>query len=304
MLVRLQRLDDAFVIHFGTEQPRINAYTLATTLSNLADAAKAANAAINPGYEIEIVVEALASGSFRTQIRAFYRRSGNLFSGDSAKQIVLNVIASVIFQYSLATDGNVVVTVDPAEVVIEQGDTRVVVPREVHDAAQAAERSPQFRKSVSEAMRGLEDDAEIKSLGFSYRLTDREPLLMIPRERFAILPRHFGEEEQEARDLIEVTDVQILRAILERSKRRWEFVWHGVRIAAPVTDDRFYDDFIAHRVTIAPGDMLRVRLRVKQRRHKEARMFINESYEVVKVISHLPQPTQGRFDSTDGHSRR
>ena len=62
--------EDSFVIHFGTELPRVNAYTLATTLVNRADAA---NAAIYPGYDIEVVVEALGSGSFRTTVRAVHR---------------------------------------------------------------------------------------------------------------------------------------------------------------------------------------------------------------------------------------
>lgn len=295
--IEIQRSDSAFVIHFGTELPRINAYTLATTLSNLADAAKAANATINPGYEIEIVVEALAGGSFKAQVRALYKGATNLFSAQAAQAVVLNVIAAFIFQHTLAPDAQVTVNVNTSEVVIEQGDTRVVVPREVHDAAQVAERSPQFRKGLAQAMRALEEDPEIQSLGFSYRLTDPVPVVQIQRDQFAVLPRYLSEEEQDARELVEVTDLQILRAILERSKRRWEFVWSGVRIAAPVTDDKFYDDFFAHKVTIAPGDMLRVKLRVRQRRHKDAHIFINEGYEVVEVLSHLPQPKQQRLGS-------
>src|SRR5258708_38441930 len=62
--------EDSFVIHFGTELPRVNAYTLPTTPVNRADAA---NAAIYPGYDIEVVVAALGSGSFRTTVRAVHQ---------------------------------------------------------------------------------------------------------------------------------------------------------------------------------------------------------------------------------------
>lgn len=293
--VRIQRLDDVFVIYFGTATPRINAYTLATTLTNLADAAKAANAAINPGYEIEIVVEALAGGSFKAQIRALYKQVGNLFSEQAVNAVILSVLANFIYQHTLAPDAQVTVNVGASEVVIEQGDTRVVVPREVHDATQAAEKSPAFRAGVARAMQALERDSTVETFGFSYDMADTTPPIEIRRPQFALLPRMLGEDDPNTRDIIEVTDVQILRAILERSKRRWEFVWNGIRIAAPVTDQVFYDDFFAHKVKIAPGDMLRVRLRIRQKRHKEAPLFINESYEVITVLSHMPEPEQQRL---------
>lgn len=53
------KFESSIVLHFDTEDTRINAYTFASTLVALADAAKAANASVNPGCEIEVVVEAL-----------------------------------------------------------------------------------------------------------------------------------------------------------------------------------------------------------------------------------------------------
>lgn len=88
--IELGQFEDAFVIHFGTPTTRINAYTLATTLTNLADAAKAANSTINPGYEIEVLVETLGGGSFRAKVRTIYRGAGNLFSPQDLKTIVLS----------------------------------------------------------------------------------------------------------------------------------------------------------------------------------------------------------------------
>ncbi len=60
-------------------------------------------------------------------------------------------------------------------------------------------------------------------------------------------------------------------------------------ISAPVADKRFYDEFFAHRITIAPGDALRVRLKIFQRRDPDIGVFMNESYEVLEVLEHLPK---------------
>lgn len=103
-------------------------------------------------------------------------------------------------------------------------------------------------------------------------------------------------DSEDSRCLMEITDIEILRAILERSRRRWEFVWSGNRISAPVLDDLFYDRFFAHEITIAPGDRLRVRLKVKQHRLPDVGIFVNQSFEVVEVLEHIPRPRQSRLD--------
>lgn len=292
--------EDSIVIYFGTTRPRINAYTLASALINIADAAKAANATINPGYEIEVVVEGLTGGSFKAKVRAVYRGASNLFSKENCRAIVLGVIATFVYQNTLAPNTEVVVNVGADEVVITQGDTRIVVPREVHEATSEAAKSPRFRAGVSGALRAVEADDDVQSIGFSKDLEEPEPLIRVPRKLFALLPDTLEGGELGDRELIEITDVEILRAILERSRRRWEFVWNGMRIPAPVTDSAFYDRFFAHDITIAPGDRLRVRLKVRQRRAPDTGIYINERYEVVEVLEHVPRARQTRLPRSSG----
>jgi hypothetical protein len=287
---------DSFVIHFGVDGQRINAYTLASTLAHIADAAKAANAAINPGFEIEVLVEALGGGSFKAKVRTEYRSSNNLFSRQALQAIVLSVIANFVYDHTLAPDVPVQVRVSTSEVIIEQGDTRIVVPRQVHDATRTLESNTSFLKGIVGAVEAIEADPTVRSFGFSRSLEDDGPPIEVPRHRFPMIQAAIEDIPAETREIVETTDVEILRAILEPSKRRWEFVWGGVRIPAPVLDKRFYDQFIAHDITIAPGDKLRVRLKIKQRRLAEAGVYVNQSYEVVEVLGHIPKPRQRPLD--------
>jgi hypothetical protein len=179
------------------------------------------------------------------------------------------------------------VQIDPKEVLIVQGDTKLVVPRDIYDGAEEAGKSSEFRKGVSQVLRAVDADPAIESLGFSSNSGQAQPLLQIPRERFNVLPALLDDKGTLERDVLEVTDVQILRAILERSKRKWEFSWNGIKISAPVSDSHFYNDFFAHKITIAPGDALRVRLRIRQRRNPDTGVFINQEYEVLEVFQHL-----------------
>lgn len=93
----------------------------------------------------------------------------------------------------------------------------------------------------------------------------------------------------------ELVDLQIVKAILERSKRKWEFMWRGIKISAPVTDEKFYIDFFAHDITIAPGDILQVTLHVYQTKDPATGIYRNTGYEVAQVHSHTPRPKQLRL---------
>lgn len=287
--VDIARYEDTLVLHFGTEGARINAYTLATALQGIADAAKAANAIINPGYEVEIVVESFAAGSFRATLRAVLREAKNLFSAEAARNVILGVVATILYEHTLAPNKDITVQVNASEVIVVSGKDRIIVPRATYDDAKVVEQSPQFRYGISQAARAVEADPTISTFGLAPSPKEQPPV-QIPRERIAALPAYFETDSSDVRVLEEITELQILRAILERSKRRWEFVWHGLRISAPVLDSTFFDDFFAHRFTIGPGDALRVRLRVRQRRTSDIHIFINESYEVVEVLEHIPRP--------------
>ena len=95
--------------------------------------------------------------------------------------------------------------------------------------------------------------------------------------------------DESKRELIEITQLEISRAVLERGKRRWEFFWRGVKIAAPILDERFSDRFFAHEITIAPGDSLEVALRIVQEKKPDSGIYVNVRYEVVEVYQHVPR---------------
>jgi hypothetical protein len=207
-----------------------------------------------------------------------------------------SIIGAFIYQHTLAPDQTVIVNTSESEVVIEQGDTKIVIPREIHDAIKVVEKSPSFRKGISDAMRAIESDPDVNSLGFTEDPGEKKPPIEIPRERFALLTTEFGKDEPGTRELVELTDLQILRAQLERSRKLWQFGWNGMRISAPVSDEKFYDEFFSRRITIAPGDVLRVKLKVKQKLDPDLGVFLNASYEVTEVIDHIPRSVQAHIE--------
>lgn len=294
-IVNIKEYQEEVVLHFGGERTKINAYTLASTLVSLADAIKEANAILNPGYEVEVLVEAFAEGSFRAKVKTTYKGLKNLFNANRLEAIAIGILTSFIYQHTLSPDDTVKVFVDETQVVIEQGDKKIIIPKNIYEAQKEVEKSEKFRRSISNTFEVIEKDNNITSFGFTKNLSDIDPDILISRERFGLLSAPF-EPVDSQREIQEIADLQIKRAILERSKRKWEFIWRGIKISAPVLDNKFYDDFFAHKITVAPGDSLEAVLKIYQSRDDDTGIYINTKYEVVEVNKHLPRQAQAEIE--------
>jgi hypothetical protein len=295
-IVDISKFEDSVVLHFETESHRINAYTLASLLVSIADAAKAANSTLNAGYEVEIIVEALAPGSFRAKITALYKHGKNLFSSQLVAGVIIGVIANYIYERTLAVQDGVTVEIHTDEVIIEKGDERIVVPRNVYEATREVEKNPKFIQAIEKTFQSVERDESIKSIGFVEKVDDPKPEVQIPRK--AIIEAHtFVIEEDGARTIFELVELQILKAILEKGNRKWEFMWRGIKISAPIKADEFYTDFFAHEITIAPGDSLDVKLLIKQKKDEDTGIYKNQAYEVVEVYKHIPRLKQMKMEA-------
>lgn len=297
--LNLTKFDDVIVLHFSTEGKRINAYTLASTLVSLADAAKAANNTINPGYDVEVVVEAIGSGSFRAQIKAIYRKHQNIFSQQIALGLVIGILGNYIYERTLAVkEVGVKVDIHTDEVIISSGDERIIVPRNVYDATRQVEKETRFTSAVARTFQAIDSDPEIEAFGLLDSLTSPAPEILVSREAIKIIAGTPA-TEPDSRITTEVVDLQIIKAILERGVRKWEFMWRGVKINAPIIAKQFFDNFDAHRITIAPGDILRAKLAIKQHRDPIIGIYSNEGYEVIEVFEHIPRLRQSEFPKPD-----
>lgn len=290
-ILDISQFENSFVIHFATEDKQINAYTLASTLVGLADAAKAANASVNPGHNIEIVVEALGEGSFRAKISAVYTAAGNLFSKQALQAVVLSIIASFIYERTLAVHQDVSIEIKTDEVIIARGDERVVIPRNVYDATRSAEANPQFVGAIGRTMESISKDEKVTGVAIVPKVDSPPPEIVISRDMLPQIAPTIRDDGNQ-RLVEEDCDLQIVKAILVRSDRRWEFRWRGVRISAPVLDQTFYDEFFAHRITIAPGDEFKARLVIRQTRDQDTGIYANVGYDVVQVYRHIPRVQQ------------
>lgn len=288
---QVHREVDRFVLYFETPRHEVNAYALASALVGLADAVREANATVNPGYRVEVVVEALAPGSFKATVKTVFTQARNLFSSAAVQAVIWGIVSTHIYEKFIKNDAPPKITVSEDLVVIKFGKDTIVVPRDVYEAKKLVEKSERFNNAIGKVFDAAASDPNVTGVGLGEDHDGGPPPLIVPREKFMIFQTDQSVNET-SREIIEVTQLEINRAILERGKRRWEFFWRGFKIAAPILDERFFDRFFAHEIMIAPGDALEVALRIVQERNPDSGIFVNVRYEIVEVYDHVPRLKQ------------
>lgn len=284
---------DSIVVHFGGESS-INVYTLTQSLAGFADTARAISSIIDPGHEIEILIEATGTGSFRTVVRRVSKRYGGLFAG-VALTIFWNVVSNVIYDKYIKQDTPTVVVVKTDEVVVKNGDQVIVVPRKVFEAAENAKRDPEVDRCIRSTFTPLQNDPRVTGFGLTTNLVAPQMPVFIPREEFPRLTRITvipSVTTETQRTNTATARFIILKAWLNQAKRKWSFEWNGVPISAPIKDAQFLDDIAQRKYLIGAGDALDVEVSFIQNYDPHLKVFVNDSnsFVITKVIAHVAKP--------------
>ena len=90
------------------------------------------------------------------------------------------------------------------------------------------------------------------------------------------------------RKILEEADLQLIKVILERGRRKWEFAWKGIKISAPVLDEDFWDKMAKGDVSIKQGDGIKAELQITQVLDPYSKAYFNESYEILEIKAYIP----------------
>ncbi|HXC12014.1 MAG TPA: hypothetical protein VNV39_04160 [Stellaceae bacterium] len=286
---------DAFVIHYGGELHQVDAYTLANSLLAICGAIQEINNEVNPGFAVEITVDALGGGSFRPHIRLSRKNLTALMKWGAEKLLVPILVA--VLAARLSTKSEPTIEVKDNVIIFETDKGRYILPKEAYRPLSGLRSNHALDERVSQAFQILENDDAITDFGIAKRLEDKNLVVHVDRAQFPALAQPPPREEPDPsrQSIISQAKVQVIRAIFEMGARKWQFSWNGVRISAPILDDNFLHRLRRRDDDIGWGDILDVDLRINQVRDPSTGIWLNESYEIVLVRGHQPAPTQPSF---------
>jgi hypothetical protein len=283
---------DRIVVHFGGDFSGIDAYTFANSLIGFADTARAVNATIDPGQEIEIILEEFGPGSFRARLRRIRRDHGGLLSR-GVEAVFWGILATLIYENVIKSDAHVRVVIQTDEVRLHHGSETIVVPRHLYEACENAKKNPAVQRGLERTFRPLNENKNVTEFGLTTRIDDPKPIVRIPRSQFELFtaPDAVTQVSPTERVRKETARLYILKAWLKHAKRKWSFEWNGVPISAPITDTDFLDRLQRREHLLGAGDALDVEITFKQFFDDELGVHVNEpdSYVVTKVIRPVPR---------------
>lgn len=285
---------DSFVVHYGGDLHQVDAYTFANSLLAICAALEEINNVVNPAFEIDIKVDAIGPGSFRPRIRLKPKTVKAVFTWGAEKLVAPLLIALVVAKVSKHEPS---IEIRDSVVVVVGDHSTVTLPREAFAPLQTLRKSPALNTQLSRTFEVLDADSAITNFGIARELDAPTLDIEVPRADFPVLATvPIVPSAVEGRKVVtSPASVVVIRAIFEKSARKWQFAWNGIRISAPITDESFFEKLRSREIRLAWGDTLEVDLRIVQVLDPETAVYLNESYEIVAVRSHLPAPTQGRL---------
>jgi hypothetical protein len=254
---------------------------LSEIINNYVDSLKAIGYRVNALESVDYYVVAYEQGSFVVRLKAVYGKT-NKFASDNVIGIILfGVLVNFIYDF-IKTEKSPQIIINTHEAIIEIEGQKIIVPRKVVELHEKIKDVPSIKKSLKLVFKGVQQDDKARSLGLSYNDGNNIKLTLdIPSSEFDKLAK---DDEIIKRQVVNDVDLIITRAILERSRRRWEFNLNGKRISCPIVLDDFYKKFESHLYEIAPGDKLRVRLLVDQSFDSEINSWVDDEYHINDVF--------------------
>jgi hypothetical protein len=314
--IDLTEFDDGFTIKLVGPPGLIAVDTLIETLAGFSQSLKAIGDAVDPLHELEVFVDYVAPGSINIGVRLKQHLKKNAkayaLAAGVTSQVIVGVFSSYLYD-QIKPQRDCEVDVGQDKVTIKGDGCDVTVHRQVYELMPQVGRDPKVAKGVERALKAVNKDPAVQSIGIGAS-SKAKPVVTVERPQFVeVLYRlqhqrdpivgRFSAQDGPApvntkRTKTDRAHLTVIKAVLLRSRRKWQFNWRGIKISARITDVDFFDQLEARSVALRQGDALDAELEVTQRFLPEANVWQNQEYTVTKVYSVRVGETQTTMDFT------
>ena len=280
-------------IKFDGQTHQIEANTLINSFLHFTSIVQEINTELNTGKKIDIKINALPEGSFLIHLTieslTLLEQAQKLFSSPTSSAVA-NIITELGGIYGLYRwlGGKLPKRQKKVEgkVTLEnsKGDTITISETTIN-----IYNNKVVQKSLNQGFATLENDINVT--GFEILDENDTQLVIIERDLFADLSNGFENSTTETEKILTKNAIlNIVRLSFDKTQK-WEFYYEGNKITAKI-DDIDFQIKIDKGEAFAKGDTLEVELAILQEFDQTVNTFINKSYKINKIITHIPRPKQ------------
>ncbi|MFC0240450.1 hypothetical protein [Rhodopseudomonas telluris] len=285
---------EEILLYFDTKGAGLNSQTFGNALIHFDELCRAIDAVVNPNREIEVDFVRSDQGSIRAIFRVVAKDTRSLLSAPVTMLIMPFLLGILV---NRVTSDSVNIVVNDSSYIVEYGNERVVLPKSSEIVSKRAERDPSVSQTLRNFFVSVDSDPDVKAVDFRSPRAPDKPVIPITRDKFAVLRDapdiELIDHPQDREVSHHKVPMTVLTAVLEKSKRKWQFLWAGQKVYADIRDDEFFEKLANHEYEFGQGDVLTVDLVVSQRLNEIVGAYENVSFHVTKVHDHARGPKQG-----------
>lgn len=272
-------------VKFGGQIDQVDIHTFTRVLLDYTEVAKAAGRIADPNITVDANITAVRPGCLVVDLSLVAQGLGGLFKNpETAMQTLAGAvtIATGFYEFKkfLGRHGRIKASAPEGEdhkrVTARDGST-ILVNNGVINLYMGSEEA---NKAVNSTFDSLDNDQRIESVEIS---GDGIKTFRAERPTFPDLASSPSYEGAETRHEMEQTELVVVKPVLAKtSKRKWEFIWRGVKMSANIADR----DFLQNRLLeegFYVGSIMEAELDITQRYDEDAHAFLNVGYEVTRV---------------------
>lgn len=295
-----QKMQSEFTIKFDGQLNQVDVNILVASLMSTSTVLQEINKELTPENKIDIKIVALSKGSFDIKywiegVMPLLPLLGTAISKEHIEyaKLVIEILKELfglkkIFKESEPEPENIT-KLDNGKVQIGTNNGNITILQQTFNIYS---RNQIANDALSKGFEALQNEPAIDEL----KLLDTKGAVIfdatkddfpgMASKRTILIGQTKEEIDNDA-------NLNIFKLVFE-TKYKWEFYYKGNRISAIIKDENFYIK-IDKGEQFAKGDILVAKLKINQIFESSVNTFVNESYEVIEVIKHIPRGEQQKL---------
>lgn len=297
-----------FKLKFAGELNEVDASTLGYSLLNVTNLVQEINQELGTGQKIEIKVKAHQPGSFIVHLALDPSQASPLIEWldptniEVAAALAAGIIGTLGALFGLRKK----LKGEPPKEIIQKGDdvqiqTRdgntIIVDQRTYNAYF---NNPKVNEALSKTFKTLESDPSIE--GFEITDSKEVSLFEVRRDEFPAMALTSSVPQAQTKSIRQQASLYIVKPSFERNLK-WDVVFAGNKIPVSMNDESFLTS-IDRGERFGKGDILEVELQIDQTLDPNINTYINKSYQINKVIAHIPRAEQTSLDFQDEQDQK
>lgn len=278
-------------IKFGGELHEIDVDLFIESLVNYSVVTQEVSAYLAPGSKVNIKIKAPKEGSFIIDLNLVAAVALILFQNSNYIADLITITGELYkFKQWISKHGKpeIIKPNDDRTIEIQNVNGNITVDQRVYNIYQE---SPRVRENLRNTFSKLKEQEEITDFSMKDMESGKE-IFRVEQDEFSSMASNADEIEQKKQKVIKENQELSVFKVVFQENFKWEFFYQGNRIYATMRDQVFFGKIEKGEVAFRSGDRLIVNLEIDQIFNEAANTFVNDGYNIAKVIEHIPRSPQ------------